>query len=285
MSYTSQHTTELLPLVEPRMSTQSARLPYILGDTAELHASSTTRSESSSHVVPHSSHDRTRRGHTTSSRVTKSYVRRGRVVSRQHSRPRVAFHKYITSFFGSIHHGRSTALGTSQPESRASSFGSKLGFSFHGSVPSVELVSPTTFIFSWPSLQSMSSVDDSTSRLPSPTSTGCKRQPLSQILTDSFSMLDEANSLDDGLLEPVVEIGIVQTMSDVLFGTSTPSELSTTAPPKHRAHNEPYGSIHKSCNGNMRKIISHDIATGLCQPESVACALATLLSPYLDLAT
>jgi hypothetical protein len=150
MSYTSQQITELLPLVEPHISTQSARLPCIPSDTTELHPCSTTQPESSGRVGPSSSHDCARRGRTTPNRVTKAYYHRDRIVSRQRSRPRVAFHKYITSFFGSTHHNRSTELKTPQSRSRASSFGSKPRSSLHGSVPSVDFVSPAAFMFSGP---------------------------------------------------------------------------------------------------------------------------------------
>jgi hypothetical protein len=283
MSYTSQQITELLPLVEPHISTQSARLPCIPSDTTELHPCSTTQPESSGRVGPSSSHDCARRGRTTPNRVTKSYYHRDRIVSRQRSRPRVAFHKYITSFFGSTHHNRSTELKTPQSRSRASSFGSKPRSSLHGSVPSVDFVSPAAFMFSGPNLLSMSSADDSMSHLPSPTSTGSERQPLSRTWTDSFSMLDEANALDEGLLEPIVEIGIVRTMSDVLFGVGTPSEQPIITTLKH--HAESRASIYKSRNGDIRNTVSHGTTAGQCQLDPVACILATLLLPYLDLAT
>jgi hypothetical protein len=285
MSYISQQTAGLLPLVEPHISTQSARLPCTSGDTAELHPSSTTRLESSSHVGPSSLHDCARRGRTTPNRVTKSYYHRDRVVSRQRSRPRVAFYKYITSFFGSTHHNRSTELDTPQSRSRASSFGSKPRSSFHGSVQSVDFASPAAFMFSGPNLQSMSSADDSMSHLPSLTSTGSERQPLSRTWSDSFSMLDEANALDEGLLEPIVKIGMVRTMSDVLFSIDTPSQQPITTSPTHHADNKPHVSNHKSRNGDTRNTVSHGGTVGQGRLDSVAYTLATLLLPYLDLAT
>jgi hypothetical protein len=96
-------------------------------------------------------------------------------------------------------------------------------------------------------------------------------------------MLDEANALDEGLLEPIVEIGIVRTMSDVLFGVGTPSEQPIITTLKH--HAESRASIHKSRNGDIRNTVSHGTTAGQCQLDPVACILAALLLPYLDLAT
>ena len=108
--------------------------------------------------------------------------------------------------------------------SRASSSGSKPGSSIYGSVPSVDLVSPAAFMFSGPSLRSMPSFSNSRSRFPSLAGSGSEIQPLSRARTDSFSMLDDASILGEGILEPIDEGGIMRTMSDVLLGNSIPME-------------------------------------------------------------
>jgi hypothetical protein len=227
------------------------------GDIAKLHASTT---ESLSHTSP--------------ARQDQSNYRRDRTAPRPQSKPRVTFHKYITSFFGNAHHNRSAESETSRSLSRASSFRSNPRSSLHGSTPSIDFMSPAAFMFSGPALHRTSSVDDSTSHLPTPTSTGSERQPLSRTWTDSFSMLEEANILDEGLLEPSVEIGIVRTMSDVLLGIDTPSEESATAL-EHNLHHELPFDIHQSPRVTTARHFPS---------ESVAYTLATLLLPHLDLA-
>jgi hypothetical protein len=75
----------------------------------------------------------------------------------------------------------------------------------------------------------------STLRLPSLAETGSEIQSLSRARTDSFSILDEASILDEGLLEPIVEGGIMCTMSDVLLGVSTPADEATSLNLQHEA--------------------------------------------------
>jgi hypothetical protein len=87
-------------------------------------------------------------------------------------------------------------------------------------------------------------------------------------------MLEEANILDEGLLEPSVEIGIVRTMSDVLLGIDTPSDESATAL-EHNLHHELPFDIHQSPRVTTARHFPS---------ESVAYTLATLLLPHLDLA-
>jgi hypothetical protein len=96
-------------------------------------------------------------------------------------------------------------------------------------------------------------------------------------------MIDEAKIFNEGPLEPVVEIGIVRTMSDVLLGIGTPHEESTTASAKHHAHNDSHVSIDKSYNRVIQNTISHKVTAGIRQLDSAAYTLATLLLPYLDL--
>jgi hypothetical protein len=272
MSYTSQQTTEFLPLAESCVSTQSARLSHILGDTAErdraeLHASFIQSSRRAVHIG---------QARPAPARVTKTNCRRDRTVPRSHSRPRVAFHNYITSFFGNVHHDRSPESETSQPLSRASSFASRRRSSLRGSVPSIDFVSPAAFMFSGPNLDSTSSMDDVT-YLPTPTSTASEPKPLSRERTDSFSMLNKSEILEEELLEPIVQIGIVRTMSDVLLGVGTPSDESTTAP-KECANSDSHSVFDESPSGDTTTVQET-------RSDSAAYMLATLLLPYLDLAT
>jgi len=140
-------------------------------------------------------------------------------------------------------------LDTLESRSRASSFGSKQNSSTHGSVPSIDLVSPAAFMFSGPSLHSMPSLNDSASRLPSLAESGSGdiQPPLRGARTDSFSMLDDASALDEGILEPINEGDIVRTMSDVLLGAGDPMEGVITPMPdesqRRGGHSVPFEII------------------------------------------
>jgi hypothetical protein len=137
-------------------------------------------------------------------------------------------------------------------------------------------VSPAAFMFSGPNLDSTSSMDDATC-LPTPASTISELKPLSRERTDSFSMLDESDILEEELLEPIAQIDIVRTMSDVLLGIGTPSDESTTAPKDH-TNSDSHSDLHENPNGDTNAVRQN-------RSDSVAYTLAKLLLPYLDLAT
>jgi hypothetical protein len=272
MSYISQQTTEFLPLAESCVLTQSARLSHIPGDAAEYDIAD-----------PHASFIQSpcrtvsvRQGHQTPTRVTKSNYRRDQTVPRPQSRPRVAFHNCITSFFGNVQHDCSPESETSQLLSRTSNFGSERRSSLHGSVPSIDFKSPAAFVFSGPNLDSTSSMDDTT-YLPTPTSTATEPKPLSRERTNSFSMLDKSDMMEVELLEPIVQVDIVRTMSDVLLGTGMPSDRSTTAPKDH-TNSDSHSDLHDHPGGETNTIRQN-------RTDSAAYMLEVLLLLHLDLAT
>ncbi|KAF1950732.1 hypothetical protein CC80DRAFT_225770 [Byssothecium circinans] len=141
------------------------------------------------------------------------------------SRRRVSFHKAITSFF----HNHPASDGVSRPMNPPTGSSASIGStrsgagtgSQHGSMPSIDLVSPGAFLFSGPSLQSRTSSfkSNSTSRLPSFTENSSDRGSPRRLYSD-----DDFSLLEDGVMEPYVDRGLARSMSDVLLGTSTPIE-------------------------------------------------------------
>ncbi|RAR12752.1 DUF221-domain-containing protein [Stemphylium lycopersici] len=190
--------------------------------TKDTHSSLPKRSEVLRHVFPRPSRSRayTRKPVT---RVAKVERAERAFLSRPQSKSKVAFHKYITAFFGGAP-DRHIAMASPEARSRASSFESKPASSLHGSIPSLDLVTPATFVFSGPSLRSAESHSDSMSRFPSLAETGSEVQLLQRARTDSLSMLDDARVVEDAILEPNISQGITRTVSDVLLGISTSSE-------------------------------------------------------------
>jgi hypothetical protein len=184
----------------------------------------TRRSEVLRHVFPRS----TRLLPTTAvrrstSRISRRDHYRSAFIYRRQLRPRGTFHSVISSFFGR-NAERTAHRPSPQSRSRASSFGLRAGSSVHGSVPSLDLVSPGTFLFSGPSLRSAGSHNDSRSRLPSLTESFDDRYLHRRLRTDSFSLINHA-SVEEEVLEPVDgPLGVVRSMSAVLLGVNTPIE-------------------------------------------------------------
>ncbi|KAF1845818.1 DUF221-domain-containing protein [Cucurbitaria berberidis CBS 394.84] len=222
MSHILEHPAPTPRVANSRRLSASEQSPVSSNYPEHTPTYPTKRSEVLRHVFPRPSRSRAPQGREVTCRVTKPDHYHIASSSRMQSRPRVAFHRYMTSIFGNSWE-RNVHASSPQNRSRASSFGSRPGSSNHGSVPSLDLVSPGTFVFSGPSLRSEDSINDSTSRLPS-LAASSDIQRLVRNRTDSFSMLDSSSVIDVGILEPVVERGITRTVSDVLLGISTPIE-------------------------------------------------------------
>lgn len=132
-------------------------------------------------------------------------------------------HKCIASIFGN-HNEHNVELESSQSSSDGSTLDQKLKASTHGSVPSIDLVSPTPFLFSGPSLRSAQSKIDMVSSRTRHERAGGDQPSLGRAHTDSFSMIDDTNFAKETLLEPLVKRDAVQIMSDVLFDQITSTE-------------------------------------------------------------
>jgi hypothetical protein len=137
-----------------------------LNDLAETNSLPFRRTDVLRHVFPRPRTSSTTR--RSSTHVAKSQDRKSPPSSSRISKRRVALHRVFTSFF---HNTPATVVprrpvnlpvGSSAPSTR-----SRAGSgSNNDSMPSIELVSPGTFMFSGPSLRSYSrSFSNSTSRL------------------------------------------------------------------------------------------------------------------------
>ncbi|KAF1942685.1 hypothetical protein EJ02DRAFT_344890 [Clathrospora elynae] len=277
MSQTIEHAVaapHLAEISQPQANSQPANLTNKPEDTQ---ASLTKRSEVLRHVFPRPSRSRTPQSRKTAPRVTKADHRTIAIASRVQSRPRVAFHRYFTSFFGSA---QDREVNTNSPEarSRASSFGSRPASSIYGSAPSLDVVSPATFVFSGPSLRSIGSYSDSTSRLPSLAESGSDVQLLRRARTDSFSILDAASVIEDAILEPGADRGITRTLSDVLLGISTPSEEGESP---ILLDLEPAEALSTSTNSQSYSG-RDEFHTVRHATTSAVSTFAVLLSPYLE---
>lgn len=185
----------------------------------------TRRSEVLRHVFPRSTRLPPSADHRSPSRISRRDHYRSAVLYARQLRPRGTFHRVISSFFGG-NAERGAHSASPQSRSRASSFGSRPGSSVHGSVPSLDLVSPGIFLFSGPSLQSAGSHNNSRSRLPSLTESSDETYLRRRFRTGSFSIVDR-ESVEE-VLEPVDgPPGVVRSMSDVLLGVNTPIEEPT----------------------------------------------------------
>jgi hypothetical protein len=272
MLHTSKEVVGLARSEEPNTLPVNEHLSSRLEMTEESQLPITKRSEVLRHVFTRPLRSTAPQSRYAISRITKSDYHKHQVALGLQSRPRVALHRYITSFFGSSH-GRDAPLDSPQSRSRASSLGSRPNSSFHGSIPSLDLVSPGVFIFSGPSLHSRSSFSNSMSRFPSLAETDSDIYPMRRARTDSFSILDKVTILDDGVLEPIREGGITRTMSDVLLGVGTPFE-EVIDPLLSDLHDE---------TSLADRTGSHAIyARSTSSRKDVL--LVTLLSPYLDFA-
>jgi hypothetical protein len=192
--------------------------------SSEDHGAPGTRcSEVLRHVFPRSTRLPTAADRRSTSRISRRDHYRSAFLYRRQLRSRGTFHRVISSFFGG-NAERGAHSASPQSRSRASSFGSRAGSSVYGSVPSLDLLSPGTFLFSGPSLQSAGSHNTSRSRLPSLTESFDEVYLHRRLRTDSFSMVDRA-SVEEEVLEPVDgPLGVVRSMSDVPLGVNTPIE-------------------------------------------------------------
>jgi hypothetical protein len=274
MSHSLEHTITTL-LAETNLSQTTSQPVVPSNDTRDAQSfPPPKRSEVLRHVFPRPSRSRTPYIRKAAPRVIKPDRSNAALASRLHSRPRVALHRYFTSLFGGAQ-DRDVTRASPEARSRASSFGSKPGSSTYGSAPSLDVVSPATFMFSGPSLRSIGSYSNSTSRLPSLAETGSDVQLLRHAHTDSFSMLDDASVIEDGILEPGVDQGIIRTVSDVLLGISTPSEEEESPLLVELGQNRLRGA-------SGLPVTSYFRLTGRATDPSKT-TFVTLLSPYLEI--
>ena len=278
MRYTLDPAMTTPLLAEPSLSQTIPQQVVSPITTRDAQPPAPKRSEVLRHVFPRPSRSHNPHNQKNVPRVAKTNRANTALASRLQSRPRVAFQKYITYFFGSAH-GRNMVADSPEARSRASSFGSRPGSSLYGSVPSLDVVSPAAFMFSGPSLRSVGSYSDSMSRLPSLAETTSDIQLMRRARTDSFSMLDSASVIQDAIFEPGVDESITRTVNDVLLGVHTQTEeiespLLITL--------EDGSSIftgaqsHVMCSSSL-----HPIRHPATSP---VCTFATLLLPYLDTA-
>lgn len=191
--------------------------------TANLHAIG-PNSRLIHHILPHSATG-THRSRTTF-RITKSEHHKNKVACGGIAKRRVTFHRYIMSNFGN-NHDRSAPLSFPQARSEAASFSSKSGPP-HGSMPSLDLVSPSAFTFSGPSLRSTCSLAKSVWWLSNFTeSQGAIEMPR-RARSDSYSILDYACGFDEGISEPGNGINNTRTVPDVLMGVDTATDKGTS---------------------------------------------------------
>lgn len=181
----------------------------------------TKRSERLRHVFPRPSRRSVHHGGGSSQRVSKTDQYKSAFLYRRQLKPRGTFQRVINSFFG--HQLERGARSISpQGRSRTSSAESRLGLSIQDSVPSLDLLYPGTFLFSGPHLQSAGSYN-SAPRLPDVTGSFDQTYATGHRHSDSFSMIDIAG-VEADLLEPIVNRGVVRSMSNVLLGINKPFE-------------------------------------------------------------
>ncbi|KAH6612707.1 hypothetical protein C7974DRAFT_369744 [Boeremia exigua] len=183
----------------------------------------TRRSEMLHHVFPRSSRPTHSSGIRT--RVSKTDYYRGALLYGRQLKSKGTFHRVVNSFFGNtVGQEVKNASPRARDRSIPSSSGSRLGSSsIHGSVPSLDLISPGAFLFSGPSLQSAGSYGTLTPRHLSLTESLRDAHTARHMHSTSFSTID-TTSFGDELLEPLVCRGVVRSMSDVLLGIDTPTE-------------------------------------------------------------
>ncbi|KAF2474668.1 uncharacterized protein BDR25DRAFT_280115, partial [Lindgomyces ingoldianus] len=241
--------------------------PFTKG-SAEPPSPSTKRSEVLRYVFPRP------RGaalvhHRSAPRVTKQEHRRSTLSSIKQSKSRVAFQRVITSIF---HNNPTRVLphtARQRTASNASSVRSQPG-SVYDSIPSLDVISPGTFLFSGPSLRSArsGSLSNSTSRLPSLTETGSESHSIRRVRSESFSV-DSLSVFDESILEPFVENGITRSLFDVLHGISTPFE-------------ELEGPIIEDLNEDRPDSIGEHLHLSLSNASCLNTRIPLLLVPYLD---
>jgi hypothetical protein len=233
----------------------------------------TKRSEVLRYVFPRPSRSRGTLSQRSGPRVTKTAHKVG-ASNGTHYTSRAAFHRYITSLFSGSH-ARHLYVRNPALRSRSSSSGSRQDSSAFGSVPSLDMVSPATFIFSGPHIESAGSLSNSASHLPSLAETDSIIE-LHRARTNSSSMVDQVGLIDDGILEPSVDEVITRTVSKVLLSNTTPIEeehfqpASLLSDPRRFPSRD--GNPNGSCMGTPLSSITTDYAS----------TFATLLMPYLD---
>jgi hypothetical protein len=160
----------------------------------ETSLSHTKRSDLLRHVFPRS---HITRNSSVTSGITSRMVKRPHrssphVSSARYSRPRVAFHKALTSFFNTSPTEITAPISNDPNASNSPSIRSRANSnSLYGSMPSLEFVSSSAFIFSGPSLRSRSgSFSNSTPRLPSLREDSDDFNVLRRVHSDTFSFDD-----------------------------------------------------------------------------------------------
>lgn len=160
----------------------------------EASSSHTKRSDVLRHVFPRS---HVVRNSSVASGITSRMVKLSHkssppLSSARHSKPRVAFHRALTSFFNTNPTAITTPIPHDPNTSASASIRSRANSnSLHGSIPSLEFVSSGAFIFSGPSLKSRSgSFNNSTPRLPSLREDSEEFNILRRVHSDTFSFDD-----------------------------------------------------------------------------------------------
>jgi hypothetical protein len=240
-------------------SVRNSQPSHVPNDSVETQFFATKRCEILHHVLPLSS-----RSTSSRSRFSKPRQHKTQIAPSSQTRSRASLHKYITTLFGNGH-DHNAEQSTSQLRFRASSFGSNLSSSMHGSLPSVDFVSSAAFLFSGPSLHSILSASDSTLRLQRHTSDSIDIRPISRQQTDSFSLLDDASLLESRVLEPTMERGM-RAMADVLLDTRVNTSPNSYDLEVHGA------SIEHFCTANSTTSY----------PADSTPRIAALLLSYLD---
>jgi hypothetical protein len=174
--------------------------------------------------------------------TTKLKHRRPTLSSLRHPKLRVEFHKIITSIFSYNSTRETPYTHSSRDCSGTSSIRSRAG-SFLTSFPSLDIISPAHFLFSGPSLRSNRSDSRSNSASGLPSQTGSESRSLCRVHSTSFSA--DGVSLLDEVLEPLVERGIIHSLSDILFRVCTLDEglaiekldkYDAVVSPQHESH-------------------------------------------------
>ena len=241
---------------------------------ADAQTPTTKRSEVLRYVFPRPSRSRGTLSQRSAPRVTKTAHKVG-ASNGTHYIPRAAFHRYITSLFSGSH-ARHLYVRNPAVRSRSSSSGSRQDSSAFGSVPSLDMVSPATFIFSGPHIESAGSLSNSASHLPSLAETDSIIE-LHRARTNSSSMVDQVGLIDDGILEPRVDEVITRTVSKVLLSNTTPiEEVEHSQPAILLSDPRRFPSRDGNPNGSCMDTALSSITT------DYASTFATLLMPYLD---
>lgn len=258
-THTQEHMAPSSVLLDASVPCPTAEQPTTSSNTKDTHSSLPKRPEILRHVFPRPSRSRT---------YTRKAVRRiNKAESPDHAltsrrpRSRVAFHRYIAALFGGAS-DRTATIAIPETRSRASSFGSKPESPRHGPVPSLDFVTPAAFMFSGPSLHSAGSYSDSTSRLPSLAESSSEMQLWHRVRTDSFSIIDDANTVVEVILEPEADQGITRAVSHVLLDSNASTQEANLLP-----------------QNNRQVAAEHSITKSGCRSTST---FASLLLPHLD---